>query len=142
MGDHVSKHESNAEELVAERRRVYGDPEEGFIRVAQIWSGILDTEVNATDVALCMIGYKLLRTQVCPTYSDNSDDIDGYLNIFRKIVGEDMVHARTVEEYLRQTMPTHINDHAHVGMAGDLSHCRCGATFDMLDRVWVGPSSS
>jgi hypothetical protein len=43
---------------------------------------------------------KLVRTSHTPDYSDNSDDIEGYLDIFRKVVGEDMVHARTVSEYL------------------------------------------
>lgn len=88
------------EELIDERMQVYGDPVETFPRVAEIWSGILGHQVTATDVTLCMMGYKMLRTQLMSDYSDNSDDIVGYYEIFRRIVGDDMVHARSVEDYL------------------------------------------
>lgn len=87
-------------ELIDRRVQVYGNPTETFPRIAQVWSGILGIEVNATDVLLCMIGHKAVRAQVTPDYADNSDDIDGYLDLFRQIVGEDMVHARSVEEYI------------------------------------------
>jgi hypothetical protein len=87
-------------EVIDKRVAVYGNPVETFARIAEVWSGILGVPVNATDVPLCLIGMKLVRTQVTPDYSDNSDDVEGYLDIFRKLVGEDMVHARTVTEYL------------------------------------------
>lgn len=89
-------------EVIDARRGVYGDPTTMFARAAQIWSGILGHEVNACDVPLMLIGYKVLRAQHTPDYSDNSDDIEGYLDIFREIVGKDMVHARSVSEYLAQ----------------------------------------
>jgi len=102
----IEPREEATTEIVAEvidgRRGVYGQPTETFARVAQIWSGITGHEINACDVPLMLMGYKILRTQVCPTYSDNSDDIEGYLAIFREIVGEDMVHARSVSEYLEK----------------------------------------
>lgn len=88
------------EELIDRRNAVYGDPEDIFPRVAQVWSGIIGYRVAAVDVALCMIGYKAVRSAICPTYSDNSDDIAGYLDIFRTLVGPDMVPARSVAEYL------------------------------------------
>ena len=43
-----------------------------------------------------------MRADQTPDYSDNSDDIEGYLDIFRKIVGEDMIHARSVSDYVEQ----------------------------------------
>jgi hypothetical protein len=49
-----------------------------------------------------MAGMKLVRTSVTPDYSDNSDDVDGYMDIFRRLVGDDMVHARTPAEYWAQ----------------------------------------
>jgi Domain of unknown function (DUF6378) len=103
-------------EVIDERVQVYGRPVDTFPRVAQIWSGILGFEVSAADVTLCLIGYKLLRTQVTPDYSDNSNDIEGYLDIFRQIQGKDMVHARSVEEYVaeksaRQFGPRSEGDH-------------------------------
>lgn len=94
---------STTDEVVDGRRAVYGDPTETFIRIAQVWSGIADADINAHTVALMMIGAKLVRAEVDPRYSDNSDDIEGYLEIFREIVGPDMVHARTVAEYLERS---------------------------------------
>lgn len=92
----------NVAELIDGRVSVYGNPIDTYTRIAEVWSGILDHSVTATDVALCMIGMKLVRTQVTPDYSDNSDDVEGYLDIFRKVVGDDMVQARTVSEYLEK----------------------------------------
>lgn len=89
-------------EVIDRRRAVYGEPTQTFPRIAQVWSGILGVPVNATDVPLMLIGLKAVRTQVCPDYSDNSDDIEGFLDIFRELVGEDMVHARLVSEYLEK----------------------------------------
>lgn len=91
--------EQNAEELVARRVAIYGDPVDGFVRIAQVWTGILGFEVQPVQVPLMMAGMKLVRTSVTPDYSDNSDDVDGYMDIFRRLVGDDMVHARTPAEY-------------------------------------------
>lgn len=89
-------------EVIDGRNSVYGEPVETFARIAQVWSGILGHTINATDVPLCLIGLKIIRTVEAPDYSDNSDDIEGYLDIFRKIVGDDMIHARSVKEYLEK----------------------------------------
>lgn len=89
-------------EVIDGRRGVYGDPAEMFARAAQIWSGIIGYPINACDVPLMLIGYKVLRAQHTPDYSDNSDDIEGYLDIFRELLGEDMIHARSVSEYLEK----------------------------------------
>jgi hypothetical protein len=88
------------EEVIDGRRKVYGDPEETMARVAKIWSGILGADVTPEQVPLCLMGYKLLRASVCPDYSDNSDDVEGYLDIFRLVVGDKMIKARTVSDYL------------------------------------------
>ena len=89
-------------EVIDGRRGVYGEPVETYPRIAEVWSGILGHPVTAVDVPLMMIGYKLVRAAVTPDYSDNSDDVEGYLAIFRELVGADMIHARSVEDYLRQ----------------------------------------
>src|SRR5690606_28909072 len=90
----------NVTELIDERIKVYGDPTVTFPQIAQAWSAVLGVEVRPDQVPLCLIAMKLVRTSQTPDYSDNSDDIAGYLDIFRKVVGEDMVHARTVDEYV------------------------------------------
>ena len=93
---------SASEELIDGRRSVYGEPTDTFARMAQMISGLLGFEVQAWQVPLILVITKMVRTNQCPTYSDNSDDIDGYMVIFRELIGEDMVHARTVDEYLAE----------------------------------------
>lgn len=97
----------NIEELVDQRVSVYGDPVACYIKVATVWSAILDHEVQPWQVPLLMMGLKLLRTAETPDYSDNSDDIEGYLDIFRKMIGSDMVQARSVAEYLLKKESPH-----------------------------------
>ena len=89
------------EEVIDGRRSVYGNPEEVFPRHAQVWSAIIGAPVTAEQVALCLIGYKLIRAADAD-YSDNSDDIEGYLDIFRNIVGDRMIPARSVSEYMEK----------------------------------------
>jgi len=87
-------------EVIDGRRGVYGEPVDTFNRMAQMISGLLGHEVQSWQVPLILIITKMVRTNQCPTYSDNSDDIEGYLAIFRELVGDDMIHARSVGEYL------------------------------------------
>ena len=96
-----SENPTVSEELIDGRRGVYGEPTDTFARIAQMISGLLGHEVQAWQVPLILVITKMVRTNQCPTYSDNSDDIDGYMVIFRELVGEDMIHARSVEEYLQ-----------------------------------------
>lgn len=87
-------------EVIDGRRGVYGEPTDTFARMAQMISGLLGVEIHAWQIPLILIITKMVRTNQCPTYSDNSDDIEGYLAIFRELIGSDMVHARSVGEYL------------------------------------------
>lgn len=88
-----------SQDIVGRRTKVYGDPVVTHVRIAHVWSGILGFNVQPSQVPLLMMGLKLVRASISPTYSDNSDDIEGYLDIFRKVVGDDMVHGYTAEEY-------------------------------------------
>lgn len=92
-------------EVIDRRREVYGEPRATFPRVAQIWSGLIGHEIRAWEVPLMMAAYKMLRTQVMPEYSDNSDDISGYMDIFTELMGTDMIQARSVEEFIEQRWP-------------------------------------
>ena len=98
----LREREGNLGDVIDRRVQVYGNPEETFIRIAEVWSGILGHEVKPVEVPLMMVGMKLVRAQVMPDYSDNSDDVDGYMDIFRTLVGEDMIHARTVNEFIEK----------------------------------------
>lgn len=89
-------------EVIDGRVSVYGDPKETFGRIAQMWSALFGFEVHDWQVPLAMQAMKMIRTTQAPDYSDNTDDIEGYLDIFRQLIGEDMVHARSVTEYLEK----------------------------------------
>lgn len=95
-------------EVIDRRRQVYGDPSETFPRVAQMWSGLIGHTIQAWEVPLMMVAYKMLRTDVMPEYSDNSDDILGYMDIFFELMKDDMVKARSVEEFIEQRWPQHL----------------------------------
>lgn len=91
---------TDGDAIVEARRSVYGDPTETYVRVAAIMSAILDHEVQPWQAPLLMVAVKLIRTAETPDYSDNSDDIDGYMKMFREIMGSDMVKAKSVSEYI------------------------------------------
>ena len=73
-------------ELLAQRGQQWGGATSTHVRIAQVWSGILDTEVTALQVALCMSGLKLIRAEVNPFEPDSFDDAHGYLRIAQAIV--------------------------------------------------------
>lgn len=102
MAEAVNPRIGTVGEVIDRRVQVYGDPEKTFVRIAEVWSGITGHHINPVEVPLMMIGMKLVRAQVMPDYSDNSDDVEGYLDIFRTIVGDDMIHARTVADFISQ----------------------------------------
>ena len=56
-------------------------PEHMHTQIAQVWSGILDQEVTAQQVALCMTGLKLVRAGSSPSHWDSYVDAVGYLGI-------------------------------------------------------------
>lgn len=72
-------------DILAEREKSYGDPVLMHERIAEIWSGILGHEINANEVALCMIGLKLARSQNDPTHEDSLVDVAGYNEIAQMI---------------------------------------------------------
>ena len=73
--------------LLEQRGSSWGNAASTHSRIAQVWSGILDTEVTAGQVALCMAGLKLVRASVNPDDPDSFDDGHGYLAIAEDIFG-------------------------------------------------------
>lgn len=65
-----------------DRNAAYGDPEDNFTNIADIWNAqgvrIDGREVNSTDVALMMIGMKLARLRHNPVHEDSWVDTAGY----------------------------------------------------------------
>ena len=74
-----------AEQLVGgERNADYGHPAVDMGRTAKIWSAILECEVSAEQVALCMIGVKISR--LCNAYKEDSViDCAGYARTLQMI---------------------------------------------------------
>ena len=74
---------TRGQELVhGERQEEYGPPEESFNNIAKVWSAILKVEVTKEQVALCMLGLKVVR-EANKHKPDNLDDIDGYNEILK-----------------------------------------------------------
>lgn len=77
---------SDVGEILKQRGEVYGDMVITHARIAHMWSGILDTEVSAHQVALCMAALKLVRASVSPEHRDSYLDAKGYVEIAERIL--------------------------------------------------------
>ena len=73
--------------VLKERGNQWGDAVGTHCRIAQVWSGILDHEVSALQVALCMEGLKLVRGEINPEDPDSFHDAQGYNRIGELIAG-------------------------------------------------------
>lgn len=89
-------------QILDARETTYGHRPTNMANIAKVWSGITGLDIQPHHVPLMMIGMKAVRAATTPDYSDNTDDIDGYNKIFREVVGDDMVEAQSVAEYLEQ----------------------------------------
>lgn len=67
-----------------ERNDSYGPMKEGFNKTALIWSTILNQNITAEQVCLCMIGLKLSR-EAFKHSDDNCVDMIGYLEIINEL---------------------------------------------------------
>lgn len=74
-----------------ERADQYGRAENSFEYIAQVWTGLLGPKlsvpVSGQDVALMMVGLKLVR-QAHQHKPDNFVDGHGYLILAERIVGD------------------------------------------------------
>ena len=68
-----------AETLInGQRAQDYGDAEIMFHAIANGWQGILQTQVTAPQVALCMAWLKMCRLAKYPDHLDSWADLIGY----------------------------------------------------------------
>jgi len=67
-----------------ERWPDYGDPKDAYPLIAKAWSAILGKTVEPHTVALCLIAVKLVR-EARTHKPDNLDDIEGYVEIARRL---------------------------------------------------------
>ena len=61
-----------------ERNNQYGEPEDSFKDIADLWAGYLGTEISAKDVAAMMVLFKMARVRTGAGKSDNWIDAAGY----------------------------------------------------------------
>lgn len=86
--------------ILEKRQSQWGDPVATHVRIAQVWSGILDHEVTPQQVALCMAGMKLVRSSVNQGEGDSYADAKGYVDI-AGMIAEPTDDYRTMLMHLR-----------------------------------------
>lgn len=77
--NHRSELLHKAEEIITkDRNNSYGEPDQDFARIAELWSTYLGHSVKPHDVAAMMIMLKLSRISWNPTHEDSWLDAAGY----------------------------------------------------------------
>ncbi|WNM73217.1 hypothetical protein SEA_DUMPQUIST_6 [Microbacterium phage DumpQuist] len=85
---------------VLDGRQAYGDRVQNMKDQAAMINAYLGgREVTAVDVPMFLVLIKAHRLGRMQDYADNYDDIDGYMQIAREVVGDDMIQAATAREY-------------------------------------------
>lgn len=74
--------------IVEERAALYGSPVPQMSRLALGFSAILGAKVTALQVAMLMVFLKVVREAHGEHQDDNLDDIEGYVEIARRVVNE------------------------------------------------------
>ena len=102
--------ESLARILTDSRKELYGDPVENMHGVAVMWNAYLQGRpIQPWDVPIMHILNKIHRLGTSPDYGDHSDDVDGYMDLFRQVIQatfpQGMIKARTTDEYWKQKHP-------------------------------------
>ena len=125
----------NVGELLEQRGNQWGDAIGTHVRIAQVWTGILDHKVEPVQVALMMEGLKLVRASINPDDPDSFHDAQGYNRIAELIAG----HRGSLSE--EKPAPTEADPacdcfhpkSAHRDAAGNIGWCtaligdrRCG----------------
>ena len=109
----------SAQDIVrGDRNKEYGSFEQMMIRTAQVWTGILDHEVQHAEVAMCMAGLKLVRMQQNPGKEDSFVDALGYTAMAADILNEEpdqaemamLIRQQLWEDDDLSTTTEHLND--------------------------------
>lgn len=66
------------------RRKSYGNPRESFSKLAAVWSAVLGVTSTPEQVALCMVGLKLIR-EANRHQRDNLVDLCGYAELANEL---------------------------------------------------------
>ncbi len=75
----------HAASVVAERRKIYGEPATAMTVVARRWSITLGRPITPAEVVLCLIDLKLARLGHDPKHQDSILDIAGYAAVLQEV---------------------------------------------------------
>ncbi|MFN3946124.1 MAG: DUF6378 domain-containing protein [Allosphingosinicella sp.] len=81
-GESMLRH---AASVVAERRKIYGDPAAVMAVVARRWSITLGRPVTPAEVVLCLIDLELAQLAHDPKDQDSILDIAGYAAVLQEV---------------------------------------------------------
>ncbi len=81
-GETMLKH---AASVVAERRKISGEPVAAMAVVARRWSITLGRPITPAEVVLCLIDLKLARLGHDPKHQDSILDIAGYAAVLQEV---------------------------------------------------------
>lgn len=72
----------DASNLIAgQRAEDYGSVDRNFANIAAMWSVLLEKDITAAEVALCMAAVKMCRLINTPSHEDSWIDLAGYAAI-------------------------------------------------------------
>ena len=81
-GDSILKHAAG---VLAERSKIYGEPDKAMAAIAARWSLTLGHPVTPAEVVRCMIDLKLTRLARDPRHQDSILDIAGYAAVLHEV---------------------------------------------------------
>ncbi|QOC56098.1 hypothetical protein SEA_ZHENGYI_6 [Microbacterium phage Zhengyi] len=85
---------------ILDGRAAYGDRVQNMKDQAAMINAYLGgRQVEAHDVPIIFVLVKAHRLGKMPDYADNYNDIDGYMQIAREVIGDNMIEAATAKEY-------------------------------------------
>ncbi len=83
-----------AQEIVQERKKVYGSAAADFRKIAKLWSAYLNVEIRPEQVPGCMILLKLARLSVTPNHEDSCLDIAGYADCYWAVIEDETLKTQ------------------------------------------------
>lgn len=78
-----------ADLIDSDRNAIYGEPEDNFRRIADLFSGYLETEITPSQVAILMALVKVARLVHTPDHHDSYIDAAGYFAIGAELAASD-----------------------------------------------------
>lgn len=115
---------NRAKQAVLTRNLRYGEPEDNFTKIAELWSAYLGDEIGAHDVALMMCLFKIARAS-SGISADNYIDLCGYSACAGEIIGADEFDS---------DMEIPFDDS---GLPWDESERDCEDEGDEFDSLWI-----